>query len=189
MGWNSARSTSSNVFTNFDPLLSSNVAFSFSQPLLRAHDQPLPPATADFAQGPGGCRRVAPRDHRHHHAQREARRRRDLAYARENLLAQQKSLDLAKRALADNEKRVQIGTMAPIDIVEAQLEVARNEESAIVAEAAIKQAEDRLRALILNPSSPTSGPPRRTERTDAVRGHQRRRRWRHQEGDSTAAPT
>jgi len=44
--------------------------------------------------------------------------------------------------------------MAPIDIVEAQSEVARNEESVIVAEAAIKQAEDRLRALILDPKMP-----------------------------------
>ena len=41
--------------------------------------------------------------------------------------------------------------MAPIDIVEAQSEVARNEETVIVAEAAIKQAEDRLRALIFDP--------------------------------------
>ena len=47
-----------------------------------------------------------------------------------------------ERLLGDNEKRVQIGTMAPIDIVEAQSEVARNEETVIVAEAAIKQAED-----------------------------------------------
>ena len=68
--------------------------------------------------------------------------------------AQQQSLDLAQRLLADNEKRVQIGTMAPIDIVEAQSEVARNEEAVIVAEAAIKQAEDRLRALILDPGTP-----------------------------------
>ncbi len=78
----------------------------------------------------------------------------DLAYARDNLRAQQQSLDLAKRSLADNEKRVQIGTMAPIDIVEAQSEVARNDEVVIVAEAAIKQAEDRLRALIFDPKSP-----------------------------------
>src|SRR5213076_2509154 len=72
----------------------------------------------------------------------------------DNLNAQQQSLDLSKRLLADNEKRVQIGTMAPIDVVEAQSEVARNEETVIVAEAAIAQAEDRLRALIFNPSSP-----------------------------------
>src|SRR5206468_13063025 len=61
---------------------------------------------------------------------------------------------LAKRLLADNERRVQVGTMAPIDVVQAQSEVARNEENVIVAEAAIKTAEDRLRALIFDPSSP-----------------------------------
>ena len=78
----------------------------------------------------------------------------DLSYAINNLTAQRQSLQLAKQLLADNEKRVQIGTMAPIDIVEAQSEVARNEESVIVAEAAIDQAEDRLRALILDPAAP-----------------------------------
>ena len=78
----------------------------------------------------------------------------DWRYQIDNLTAQQQSLDLAKRLLADNERRVQIGTMAPIDIVEAQSEVARNDESVIVAEAAIKQAEDRLRALIFDPATP-----------------------------------
>jgi outer membrane protein len=43
--------------------------------------------------------------------------------------------------------------MAPIDIVEAQSEVARNEESVIVAEASITQAEDRLRSIIFDPKT------------------------------------
>jgi hypothetical protein len=34
-GWSSARATSTNLFNNFDPLISSNVAFSVTQPLLR----------------------------------------------------------------------------------------------------------------------------------------------------------
>ena len=42
--------------------------------------------------------------------------------------------------------------MAPIDIVQAQAEVATNESSVIVAEAAIKQAQDNLRALVLDPA-------------------------------------
>jgi outer membrane protein TolC len=78
----------------------------------------------------------------------------DLVATIDNLDAQQRSLELAQRLLADNEKRVQIGTMAPIDIVEAQAEVARNEEAVIVAEAAIEQAKDNLRALIFDPSMP-----------------------------------
>ena len=35
VAWNSARATSTNAFTNYDPLLSSNVALSITQPLLR----------------------------------------------------------------------------------------------------------------------------------------------------------
>jgi outer membrane protein TolC len=41
--------------------------------------------------------------------------------------------------------------MAQIDILEAQAEVARNEEAVIIAEANIKSFEDNLRTLILNP--------------------------------------
>ena len=104
----------------------------------------------------------------------------DLAYHdRQPERAAQQSLDLAKRLLADNEKRVQIGTMAPIDIVEAQSEVARNEESVIVAEAAIKQAEDRLRALIFDPAAPDFWTHHdRAERRRAVPGPGDRRRRR-----------
>lgn len=44
--------------------------------------------------------------------------------------------------------------MAPIDITEAEAEVARLEESVIVAESQIQSAEDSLRMLLLNPSRP-----------------------------------
>src|SRR5438552_13721626 len=51
-------------------------------------------------------------------------------------------------------KRVEIGTLAPIDIVQSQAEVANNEQGVIVADASIKSAQDNLRALILDPASP-----------------------------------
>ena len=44
--------------------------------------------------------------------------------------------------------------MAPIDITEAEAEVASREESVIISEALIKTIEDNLRTLILNPSQP-----------------------------------
>ena len=44
--------------------------------------------------------------------------------------------------------------MAPIDIVEAESEVARNEESVIIAEADLDHAEDQLRTLIFDPDVP-----------------------------------
>src|SRR5205814_8055049 len=40
------------------------------------------------------------------------------------------------------------------DIVQAQAEVATNQQSVIVADASIRAAEDRLRALVFDPASP-----------------------------------
>jgi outer membrane protein len=77
----------------------------------------------------------------------------DLSYAINNLKAQQESLALAQQSLKDNRKRVEIGTLAPIDIVQAQAEVASNEERVIIADAQIKRAQDNLRALILDPAT------------------------------------
>ncbi len=71
-----------------------------------------------------------------------------------NLKAAQDSLALSQQLLKDNQKRVEIGTLAPLDIVQAQAEVASNESGVIVAEAAITQAQDNLRTLIMDPSSP-----------------------------------
>src|SRR5262249_57813578 len=78
----------------------------------------------------------------------------DLAYTIASLKAQQQSLALSQQSLRDNQKKVEIGTMAPIDIVQAQAEVAANEQGVIVAEAAIKTAQDTLRTLILDPGTP-----------------------------------
>lgn len=66
----------------------------------------------------------------------------------------QQNLDLTNRQLRDNKSRVEVGTMAPISIVEAEAEVARSEETVIVAESAISSAEDALRALIMDPARP-----------------------------------
>jgi outer membrane protein TolC len=75
----------------------------------------------------------------------------DLAYAVGNLKVQQQSLDIARESLRNNKSRVSIGTMAPIDIIQAEAEVARNEEAVIVAEAQITRSEDTLRQLIFDP--------------------------------------
>jgi len=49
---------------------------------------------------------------------------------------------------------VEIGTLAPIDVVQAESEVASREEAVILAEASIGQAEDQLRSLIFDPKTP-----------------------------------
>jgi outer membrane protein TolC len=152
--WDSSRSTSTNFFSNFDPLLNANIRFAFTQPLLRdfkidtvRHQLAL--SERDRAAADVQLRRAIVLTTR---AVKNAYW--DLISQIDALKAAQQSLDLSRQQLSDNERRVKVGTMAPIDIVEAQSEVARNEEAVIVAEAAIQDAEDQLRAVIFRPDTP-----------------------------------
>ena len=53
----------------------------------------------------------------------------DYKYALASLDVARQSLDLARESLRDTRSRVEIGTLAPIDIVEAESEVAAREEA------------------------------------------------------------
>jgi len=150
--WNNSRFTSSDPTNTFNPVLRSNMLFNFTQPLLRNRDidqirQAVKSShklrdLSDIQLE--GVIMLTTRQVKNAYW--------DLSFAINNLKAQQESLALAQQSLKDNQKRVEIGTMAPIDIVQAQAEVASNEERVIVADAAIKRAQDNLRALILDPA-------------------------------------
>ena len=72
----------------------------------------------------------------------------DLLYAIDNLAAQRKSLALAVGLVEQNRAKVRAGTLAQLDVVSAESEQASREESVIVAEAALADAEDALRRAI-----------------------------------------
>lgn len=72
----------------------------------------------------------------------------NLVYTIENLKVQQKSLQLAKDSLAKNQRSVEIGTLAPMDVLAAQSEVASREASILSAEAAVKAAEDQIKNIL-----------------------------------------
>jgi len=58
----------------------------------------------------------------------------DLVNAYENVKVQQDALALANKTLSDNRKQVEIGTLAPIEIVRAQSQVATNQQALTVAQ-------------------------------------------------------
>jgi outer membrane protein TolC len=65
----------------------------------------------------------------------------DLVNAYENMKVQQRSLEFANRTLSDNRKQVEIGTLAPIEIVRAQSQVATSTQSLIVAQTNLQYQE------------------------------------------------
>ncbi len=150
--WNNARNTTNNQFSTFNPQLNASVSASYSQPLLRnfridGTRQQLLVSQKNKEVSDVQLQQsiaVTVRNVRNAYY--------DLIYAIGNLAVQNQSLDLARQSLKDNRARVEIGTMAPLDIVQAEAEVATREESVILAEAAIDRAQDTLRALVFNPT-------------------------------------
>jgi len=66
----------------------------------------------------------------------------------ENLKVQRLALQLARDFLAKNKLSVEIGTLAPMDVLSAEAEVASREASILASEASVKNNEDNLKMLI-----------------------------------------
>ena len=154
VAFNNSRATTNNIFTNFNPQLNSNISLSYSQPLLRNFKIDGTRQQLLVSQKNREISDVQLEQAIALTSRNVKNAYYDLMYAIGNLAVQRQSLELAERSLKDNRARVEIGTMAPIDIVQAEAEVAQREESVIVAEAAISRSEDRLRTLVFNPSAP-----------------------------------
>jgi outer membrane protein TolC len=72
----------------------------------------------------------------------------NLIYAIENLSVKKQSLDLARDLVSKNRREVEIGMVAPIEILSAEAEVATREADILQAEGAVANSEDTLKTVI-----------------------------------------
>jgi outer membrane protein len=77
-----------------------------------------------------------------------------LVLAKAAVDVQQQAVDLSLELERNNRARVDVGQSPPLDLVSARAEVAARRESLIVARTLVRQAEDALRVLILDPKRP-----------------------------------
>ena len=75
-----------------------------------------------------------------------------LKATRANVTVQQRSLELAQELARENQVRVDAGQIPPLDLVQAEAEVAQRRENLIRANTAAEDAEDALRRLIVDPA-------------------------------------
>jgi outer membrane protein TolC len=76
----------------------------------------------------------------------------NLVFAGGNLEVARRALQLAEQLLESNRQRVQVGVLAPAEIVRAQSSVAAQQAAILDAETAVRDAQDALRRLINPPS-------------------------------------
>jgi outer membrane protein TolC len=74
----------------------------------------------------------------------------DFVYATQAVEVARQSLDLANKLVQDNQTRVQVGTMAPIDVVQAQSEAATRRQALVAAESTQRTTELALKRLIVD---------------------------------------
>jgi len=87
----------------------------------------------------------------------------DVVYAQRNLENKQQALELAQKQLKENQIRVEVGTLAPIEVTSAEAAEAQRQQDIIAAEAQFANTKDALlRALY-----PSSERPAGMELTDA----------------------
>jgi len=72
----------------------------------------------------------------------------DLVFSNANLKFRSTSLKLAKDLLRRNRIQVEVGTLAPIEILEAEATVAQREEEVIVADRQLQDREDALKKIL-----------------------------------------
>ena len=153
-GIDGARTTTSDESRNYNPQLDSNFFLNFTQPLLRnfridANRQNIMVSQKRQEISDLQLRQTLTQTTR---SVRNAYL--TLVNALGQLDVARQSYATAQTQLKNNQRRVDVGSMAPIELVQAEAEVAATEEQVIVSEGQIQAAEDALRVLIMNRSQP-----------------------------------
>src|SRR5262249_52960209 len=152
ISWDTARTTTNNPFTSFDPNLESGLQIAYSQPLIR--DRRIDQSRAQYI--------VAKRNRDSSELRFQESVVQTVATVKQaywtleaaiaNVDVQQRSLELAQELARQNRIRVDAGQTPPLDLVQSEAEIAQRRENLIQAKTTAEDAEDRLRRLIMNPT-------------------------------------
>jgi len=155
VSWDTWRTATNSPFSSFESSLQAGLQVAFSQPLLK--NRKIDDARLQYA--------IAKRNQSTSELQfREAAVQTvaavkqaywTLKAALANVGVQQRSLDLAGELARENRIRVDAGQIPPLDLVQAEAEVAQRRENLIRARTVAEDAEDALRRLIADPADPS----------------------------------
>jgi outer membrane protein TolC len=154
LGFNNNKRDTNNTFSTFNPVYNSSLQIGLTQPLLKNFKIDSPRNQLRLAKKSREITDVQFRQTIINTVATVKGLYYELIYSIDNLAAAQKSLELAKKLLGENEIRVKVGTMAPLDVVSAQSEEAGREEGVIVADNALSEAEDNLKRMLFPLNDP-----------------------------------
>lgn len=151
--FDNARTTSDNLFLSLDPQYTASLQLKITQPLFRNRS-----IDSDRRQIRVANKQLNLSDSQFRQKVIEIisgvqRAYWDLAFARRDHEIKQESVELARLQLEHNQRLVEKGTLAPLDIVSARVEIERRADETESALEAIQRAENALKNLLAAPNN------------------------------------
>ncbi len=142
------RQSTTSVTNVFNPQVSTNLLFGFNQPLLNGFGYR---ANSKFIRISKNNSRIADSVFRQQvilAITQVLNLYYDMVYFRDNVRVAERSLALADKTLSDNKRQVEIGTLAPIEVVRAESEVAARQQDLIVAQTNLQKQQTLLKTAL-----------------------------------------
>ena len=158
LGLSSRRQTTVGGFVDISPAYTPALAFQLRQPLLRDFGVDVQQRGILIARNTLGVNRELFRTALMNTAISVEQAYLDLVYARRAVEVVKESLFLARDQARITQIRIDVGASAPLDILQPNVTIATTEEQLIVSVASVRDAEDRLRALLNLPREQWDAP-------------------------------
>src|SRR5437667_667694 len=148
------RNSSNSAFNTFNPSYTGLLRYSFSQHLLKDYGRANNRRQIRVAQN---NQKISESQFEGQLVDLVAQAQRyywDLVFAAEDIKIKQRSMDLAQKTLSDNEIQVRIGTLAPIDLVQAESDLANRRVQYVTSTYTEVQTQDQVKKFITSQSDP-----------------------------------
>ena len=148
LSFNNSKSQSSDANVQPNPYFSLGLSLGFEQPLMRNFGKEITERSIWVASNNSKLNREAFRNQIESIVQQVSDSYWNLVGARQQLAVSEESLKLAKELHEMNRIQVEVGTKAPLELVQSEVGVATREEEIIRRRAAVEDSEDSLRGLM-----------------------------------------
>lgn len=148
--FDNSRTTTNNRFATLNPSYSSSLSLSYTQPLLSGRDIDDQRAAVETQEIQGEITDLQVSSLVSNITDQVRAQYWSLRAAIEQIEIQRRAVEQARQLLADNQLRVRLGSMAQIQVVQAESQVAAAEQALLNAEVGWRNAELALKSLLIS---------------------------------------
>jgi outer membrane protein len=146
--WDNTRSSNSSLFNLYNPAVQTTLGVSFSQQLLQGFGKDVTRRNILIAENNRKIADLTFAQQAITTVTNTITAYWELVYARANVKVEEQAVTVSKKLYEDNKKQLEIGTMAPLDVTQAESELASDQTNLIVAQTTRLQDELALKNYI-----------------------------------------